>query len=429
MAALPDANLNFRLGPKPSNTSKMELPPTQTITCLASLSALFAATPIPQAAIAENSLELAIGHFPRLLMHIAYLDIHNFRNIEHIEFYPTKGLNIFSGANGSGKTSLLEAIYLLGLGRSFRSAQLASIVRDNAELLRVVAKVKQTGGSSHSVGVEYNSSGFRARINGDKVKKRSQLVAQLPLLYMSSYSHILLDGGPRYRRQWLDWGLFHLEPRFRDLWWRYQRALKQRNHALRVHMPNWRQEIDAWDKELAIYGEQITLLRETLLSELEGSISKLFRILAHHAGPITMEFKRGWTRTATLREVLKQTLDYDRAAGHTRYGPHRAEVIFYLSRKDVREILSRGQQKIFCYSLVLGQAELLCKAKKQECIFLIDDFTSELDAAHRRRVLALLDKLGIQVFVTTVETLDNELKTYPNAKEFHVKLGRLEEMV
>lgn len=362
-------------------------------------------------------------------MHIAHLDIRNFRNLEHIEFYPAKGLNIFTGANGSGKTSLLEAIYLLGLGRSFRSSQLASVVRGNMKSLRVVARVKQTTDAFQIVGVEFSSTGFRARINGNAVKRRSQLAAQLPLLYMSSYSHLILDGGPRYRRQWLDWGLFHLESNFRDLWWRYHRALKQRNHALRTQMPSWRREIDAWDRELATYGEQVTSFREAILSQLQESVSQLFAVLAHQVGPVTMEFKRGWSRTIALGEVLKATLDYDRAAGYTRYGPHRAEVAFYASGKDVRDILSRGQQKVFCYSLALGQVELLCKIKEQHCIFLIDDFTSELDADHRRRVLALLNQLGIQVFVTTVETLDNELKAYPDSQQFHVKLGKLRKMV
>jgi DNA replication and repair protein RecF len=361
-------------------------------------------------------------------MHIDYLDIYNFRNLENVKFYPAKGLNIFLGINGSGKTSLLEAIYLLGVGRSFRSSKIASAVQCNKESLCVVAKVKQAV-YSHRVGVKFNSAGFQARINGDTVRKRSQLVAQMPVLYMSSYSHIMIDGGPLYRRQWLDWVLFHVEPSFCDLWWRYQRVLKQRNHALRVHMSSGHQEINSWDKQLVAYGEQITALREVILVKLQNSTSQLFRDLTKQREPVTMEFKRGWVSTTAFGKILEETLDRDRLAGYTRHGPHRAEVVFCVGGKDIREILSRGQQKVFCYSLALGQIEVLCKARGQECIFLIDDFTSELDANHRRRVLALLNKLGIQVFVTTVETLDSELKTYPNTKAFHVKRGRLQEMV
>lgn len=360
----------------------------------------------------------------RYLMHITHLSIRNFRNLEHTEFYPTKGLNILSGANGSGKTSFLEAIYLLGLGRSFRTARLVSAIQTGMESLRVIARVEQED-DSHVVGVEFGSTGFRARINGDTVKKRSQLATQLPLLYISSYSHIVLDGGPRYRRQWLDWGLFYLEPGFHDLWWCYQRVLKQRNHALRVYKPTWRQEINVWNKKLSTYGEQITSLREAILFELQDSVSQLFTVLAHQAiASVTMEFKRGWTRAVGLEEILKETLNYDRAAGYTRCGPHRAEVAFYVDGKDVREILSRGQQKVFCYSLALSQANLLCRIKKQNCIFLIDDFASELDADHRKRFLALLNRLGIQVFATTIESLSREMKTYPDIKEFHVELGR-----
>lgn len=361
-------------------------------------------------------------------MHIEHLNIRNFRNIEYIDFYPTKGLNIFFGANGSGKTSLLEAIYLLGRGYSFRSSQIASVVRSNSESLRVVARIQQTI-HSHRVGVEFNSAGFQARISGHTVKKRSQLAAQLPLLYISSYSHIMLDGGPRYRRQWLDWVLFHVEPRFHNLWRCYQRVLKQRNHALRSHhISDEYRGMDIWDKQLATYGEQITALREAILIGLQDSTSQSFRALVGQNEPITMEFKRGWVRATALRDVLRENLDRDRMVGYTRYGPHRAEVVFCVGGKDVREVLSRGQQKVFCYSLALGQIGVLCKSKEQDCIFLIDDFTSELDTDHQERMLMLLSKLSTQVFVTTVKNL-NELTAYSNANQFHVELGRLEKMV
>lgn len=361
-------------------------------------------------------------------MHISYLDVRNLRNLESIQFYPTQGLNILSGANGSGKSSLLEAIYLLGLGRSFRGSQLNPLVQANAEAFCVVARVEQ-GTAVRIMGVQFSGAGFQARIDGHTIKKRSQLAAQLPLLYLSPYSHIIIDGGPRYRRQWIDWVGFHVEPHFFDLWWRYQRVLKQRNHALRANTLHWRQGIAPWDKELATHGERIASLREAVLTELKESVSCLFGFLAKQAGEVNLELRRGWAHAVPLEQVLKETQGQDRVAGYTRHGPHRAEVKFYVEGKDIRQILSRGQQKVFCYTLALAQVELLRKAKEKDCLFLIDDFTSELDAFHRSRVLMLLNKLAIQTFVTTVESIDTELKAYPAAKQFYIKQGRILEMV
>lgn len=361
-------------------------------------------------------------------MHISHLDVRNLRNLEPTQLYPAQGLNIFSGINGSGKTSLLEAIHLLGLGRSFRSSQLDPLVQSNTDALRVVGRVEQDA-ESRMMGVEFSKDGFRARIDGHTVKKRSQLAAQLPLLYLSSYSHIVIDGGPRYRRQWIDWVGFHVEPHFRDLWWRYQRVLKQRNHALRANTVRWRQGMAPWDKELVIYGERIAQLREAVLTELKKSVSYLFGLLAGEAGSITMEFKRGWAHAIPLEQVLKDAHEQDRAAGYTRYGPHRAEVGFYTKGKNIRQILSRGQQKIFCYALALAQVELLRRVKEKDCLFLIDDFTSELDASHRNRVLRLLNELSVQAFITTVEAMDVGLKACPAAKRFHIERGRLLEVV
>ncbi len=361
-------------------------------------------------------------------MYISYLSIRNLRNLESIEFYPAQGLNILSGANGSGKTSLLEAIYLLGLGRSFRSSQLNPLIQVNTEAFRVIGKIEQSP-KGWIIGVEFNEMGFQARINGHTVKKRSQLAAQLPLLYLPSYSHIIVDGGPRYRRQWIDWVGFHVEPHFRDLWWRYQRILKQRNHALRSTASRWRLEIAPWNKELAAYGERITLLRESVFAELKKSVSHLFGLLMEPIGSVRMELKRGWAHILPLEQALKETQEQDRVAGYTRYGPHRAEVVFYIEGKDIRQVLSRGQQKVFCYALALAQVELLRRAKEKDCLFLVDDFTSELDVSHRNRILMLLNELAIQTFVTTVETIDSELEAYPTAKQFHIKRGKILKMV
>ncbi|MBX9714001.1 MAG: DNA replication and repair protein RecF, partial [Pseudomonadaceae bacterium] len=156
------------------------------------------------------------------------------RNLHPATLSPSPRINILSGANGSGKTSLLEAIHLLGLARSFRSSRLLPVIQHEVDECTVFGQVALAQGGLSSLGISRNRLGeLHIRIDGENVRSAAQLAETLPLQLINPDSFRLLEGVPKIRRQFLDWGVFHVEPRFLPAWQRLQKALRQRNSWLR----------------------------------------------------------------------------------------------------------------------------------------------------------------------------------------------------
>ena len=194
---------------------------------------------------------------------IKTLNISGLRNISNITLGPSSGINLILGANGSGKTSILEAVHLLGLGRSFRTRTLKNAVQFKQQQFQVVAKTD----TQIPVGLQFNlNTGLQIRLNNAPLKKLSDLATQLPLQMIPANCHQFFEQGPRYRRQLVDWGLFHVEPEFNYQWQSYKKILQQRNAAIRHRKKV--EEIQLWDAHLVSYGEKITTHRQRQLAQL-----------------------------------------------------------------------------------------------------------------------------------------------------------------
>ena len=281
-------------------------------------------------------------------MRVTALDIAGFRNLRRISLACGPGLNLILGPNASGKTSLLEALYFLGRGRSFRTRQ-------------------------------------------------------APVLLLNPDSHRLLEDGPQLRRRFMDWGLFHAEPGFLESWRRYGTALRHRNAALRTGSAN--RTVDAWDGELATAATVLDSWREAFCKALEGALAPLAVATLGMAG-VQVDYRRGWPLEPFERgfaDWLREGRDQDRKQGHTRIGPHRADFTLRIAGRPSGDALSRGQQKLLVIALVLAQAELYQRHAGASCILLIDDLPAELDAGNRERVMQTLAGLDAQLFITALE--------------------------
>ncbi len=359
-------------------------------------------------------------------MYLTQLAIRRVRNLQEVTIQPVAGLNLIYGANASGKTSLLEAIHLLSHARSFRSADIRTVIQHNSETLQVTGQVEaQPVGQKASLGIEKGKNLTRVRINQQTVHQTSKLAAFLPVQTITPEVHQILEQGPSQRRKFLDWGLFHVEHTFHPLWQQYNRILKQRNAAIRAD--DGRAAIQLWDEHLAKSGVKLTRYRQDYVSALlpytRDYVQKLLQL------EIELIYSPGWNQDKTLKEALKEGIQSDMKQGFSRLGPHRAELRILSNGIPAKDQFSRGQQKLLVCALRLAQIAHLQESAGQASVVLVDDLAAELDKERRARLLSLLKETGAQIFVTVTEPEMIEHKIWPVSKLFHVKHGKVCEVI
>lgn len=354
-------------------------------------------------------------------MGLLSLNIQGLRNLAAVEITPSKGFNIFFGKNGSGKTSILEAIYLLGLGKSFRHHQVQPIINYHQQQLGVYSFIEKDH-NKVPLGIEKNREGKTIiRLANETVGSAAVIAELLPLQLIHPESDELISGSPKIRRQFIDWGVFHVEQQFFPLWKRWQSILKQRNAALKAQLSS--DQIMAWDQEYVSVSQQLEIFRENYINNLQPIFYSLFKNLSKFP-ELTLEYHRGWSKGKDLAKVLVNHLIRDKQLGYTYYGPQRTDITIKMGTRSASEVLSRGEQKLVAIALHLAQGILLKQLKGKQCIYLIDDLAAELDNIYRQKVAEMLIDLKSQVFITTIESMQlKELLNFANSSVFHVEEG------
>ena len=347
-------------------------------------------------------------------MSLIQLIVDDLRCLQHAELALDPQRNLIWGSNGSGKTSLLEAIFLLGRGRSFRTRNSEKLIRHGQPRLTVFGRSDGVPGQAMGVQVS-KSGGTTARINGAAAGSLTELSQAFPVQVIDPGVHKLVEEGGARRRRWMDWAVFHVEPGFAELWVRYTRAVKQRNAALR-HQPG---QAVVWDPEVARLGERIAEARRGMLEQLQGAWKAA--VVALSGLDVDLHYSRGWSQEVSLAQALVDSRARDQARGLTHSGPHRADVLVRLGGRPAREILSRGQQKLVAIAMTLAQIQLLQERTSTTPTLLLDDPAAELDGAHLLKFIEQVSRLNCQLVVTSLqEGLD--LFGRPE-RVFHVERG------
>jgi DNA replication and repair protein RecF len=331
-------------------------------------------------------------------MALRRLQVTDFRCLQSVDLELEPRFTLISGANASGKTSLLEAIYVLGRGRSFRTRRLEHLIRQGQPQFVVFGEV-DNGMSRLPLGVEGSHAGIRARIGGMAAKSLAELAPALPVQIIDPEVHRLIEDGPYRRRRFIDWGVFHVEPGFIDAWQHYQQILRQRNAALKSRQPH--QAIIAWDKDLIRYAEQLSSARNRYIERLLVPAARLGQSLLGQE--LSLRYRYGWSREMSLAEALAQSWPLDRERGSTQVGPHRAELLVYLGGQMAKDHISRGQQKLLAATLLIAQIKLFPDTAPVRPTLLLDDPAAELDAEHLGGLIGEVSGQGNQLIVTTLQ--------------------------
>ena len=342
-----------------------------------------------------------------------------FRCLEEVALEPDPHLNLIFGPNASGKTSLLEAIYYLGRGRSFRASGNRELVRTGERQFTLFGEVS-CADRVHKAGIEVESGARRVRVDGENATG-ADLAAILPVQAIDPEIHNLVQGGPEFRRRFLDWGVFHVKHSFLEEWRRYQQALRQRNASLRMGEPD--SAVSAWNAELAASGEAVNALRSDYLELYLPLLSSIIDEKIPFDSKCS--YRRGWKEGFSLAEALVESLARDRAMGSTQVGPHRADLALEVHDRRARYRVSRGQQKLLAATMVIAQIRLIAEQGVSDLVLLVDDPAAELDRDNRRRLFDLLQDVPAQMFVTALEAED--LPWTSDGRMFHVEHGRLKQ--
>jgi len=347
-------------------------------------------------------------------MSLSELQVHHLRNITQANLIFHPFFNIIYGPNGSGKTSLLEAIYLLSAGYSFKTRETLPLVQYSFSHLTVFARTF----NDESISLRKTIGGPTCvKLNAQFCQNSSVLAKFLPSLVFYQDIFQIIDAGPSVRRSLLDWGVFHVKHEYHSLWSDYRQVLKQRNTLLRKKAN--KNEVIPWDRQLVSLAKGLDQLRKAYFETWEQVFQHYLSQLSNIQCSIT--YYRGWrTRHGEeLEDVLEEQYFSDCQRQYTQSGAHQADIRIETTNATAKQGLSRGQQKMILIALKLAQGYLL----EKECIYLFDDLSSELDEEHINRLLNCLKTIKGQKIITVLDPkilscyFDNDEVKYYNLED------------
>ncbi len=355
-------------------------------------------------------------------MRLEHLRVQGLRCLADVELDLDPGINAFIGANGAGKTSILEAAFLLSRARSFRTTARDALLQRGAVQFSVFAELQSLHAGPRRLGLGREGVRWHARIDGATATV-AQLVRQCAVVCFEPGSHALIAGPAEERRRYLDWGVFHVEHDFLAQWQRYQRALKQRNSLLRASVPVSAAMFSPWEHEMSLAAHVIDRQRRAYLESLRPRLGASVAGLLPELGLLDLRYKRGWAEDTDLAQQLQEQRGRDISRGHTTCGAHRADWSIGFEHAPMREHLSRGQEKLTALACMLAQAKRHADASGEWPIVCLDDLSSELDQAHQAAVVSQLRAADAQVLITGTE-MPQALQA-ASSRVFHVEQDRV----
>lgn len=347
------------------------------------------------------------------------IQLENFRNYgsQTIAFH--EKLNLFLGNNAQGKTNLLESLFIMGLGKSFRTNKDSDMIAFGKEFARAVCHVDGEKGETE-IDVVYQKEGKVIKVDGVKLSRSIDLLEHVYIVVFSPDDLKIIKEGPEHRRRFLDRELCQIKPIYYSDLGNYKKVLRQRNFLLREKNPD-RNLFSVFDASLADYGTRIAAERKEFTKRLQEISSKIHSDISRGQEDLLLEYETKVEDKESFRYLLEKNFENDLYKGYTGFGPHKDDLKIEVNGTDIRTYGSQGQQRTAALSMKLAEIGLIKQETGCNAVLLLDDVLSELDSSRQRFLIESMK--DIQVFITATE-IDPQVKALlPEGYEFQIENG------
>lgn len=357
-------------------------------------------------------------------MYIQSLELKNYRNYDRLIIEFSSGTNILYGDNAQGKTNILEAVYLGATTKSHRGSKDKEIIRfgENESHIRIHLMKQDIG---HQIDMHLKKSRTKgAAIDRIPIKRSSDLLGFVPVIFFSPEDLSIIKNGPSERRKFLDIELSQLEKMYLHQLSSYNKVMAQRNNLLKqlAYQRELLDTLDSWDLQLVKYGSEVIRYRRKFIEDLNEIIREIHKNLTGKKEKIVLKYDYSVNYDEFLT-VLQRKREIDLKYASTGAGPHRDDIEFLVNGIDIRRFGSQGQQRTAALSLKLAQIELVKRQTGETPILLLDDVLSELDSSRKNYLLDSIKDIQTLITCTGLEEFINSHLQID--KMFQVKSGKI----
>ena len=345
-------------------------------------------------------------------MYISSLELADFRNIVSLHMDFSRGTNILYGENAQGKTNILESLYIISTTKSHRGVRDRDMIRFGREESHIRSMVMK-GGIDYRIDMHLRKNKSKGiAINGQRIRKASELIGLLHIVFFSPEDLGIVKNGPAERRRFMDMELCQLDASYLHNLNQYNKTVENRNRLLRdmYQFPDLKDTLSIWDAQLVIYGNKIIESRRAFITDLNEIVGGIHAKLSGDREHLTIRYEPN-AETGDFEEKLLRSRERDIHMKMTSVGPHRDDFSFMDDETDLRRYGSQGQQRTCALSLKLSEIDLVKKAIGHSPVLMMDDVLSELDSGRQNYLLGTIG--GIQTFITCTgldEFVNNRFK-------------------
>ena len=352
-------------------------------------------------------------------MQIKNIELTNFRNYKTLKLEFDKNLNIFLGHNAQGKTNLLESIFVLGMGKSFRTNSDKEMIFFNEDFAKVRANVIEDN-NEDEIEIIYQNEGKIIKLDGIKLQRTIDLLETVYIVAFSPEDLKIVKEGPDNRRKFLDRELCQIKPVYYSDLGNYKKVLKERNTLLREENCD-KNLYSVFNESLAEYGTRIVKERKLFIERLQKISEKIENEITSGSEKLVLSYETKINSKEEFINILEENFEKDLYRGYTSFGPHKDDIKISVNDIDIRTYGSQGQQRTAALSMKLAEIELIKQETGKDAVLLLDDVLSELDQNRQRYLINAMS--GTQVFITATEIDDNLRVLLPEGLCFKVDNG------